>query len=274
MHLLFLSFKNRQTVSIPIIAILILFSSTKQDCKVCLDRFNEEDKRPRYIPCGHTFCSFCLSNLMKSGSLSCPTCRARHSAPDIAQFPIAYLVEELIKNCSVRRSLARAGATSSLAESNNGERKTISKKLTSLKEEQQESMDVVDETCEKVFTDLAMYKAALVHWQSDHDKYVDKITKLMIEPNEELRRLLADEKQAIEDRWQEGLELQGDLCMALSALSDAETAQQVVTAIDAADQRQTKAEEWIETCHEGFPNIALAHKSIKVSFCFWDLIFK
>ncbi|XP_037779497.1 uncharacterized protein LOC119576044 [Penaeus monodon] len=234
------------------------------DCKVCLDKFNEEDKRPRYIPCGHTFCSFCLSNLLKNSSLSCPTCRAKHTAADIAQFPIAYLVEELIKNCNVRRSLAKAGSANSLPESNNGERKAISKKLSSLREEQQESIDVVDDTCERVFTELAMYKAALVHWQADHDKFVDKITKLLIEPNEELRRLLAEEKQSIEDVRQEGLARQGNLYLALSALSKAETAQEVVTAIDAADQHQTAAEEWTEKCLEGYPNISLAHRSNKL----------
>lgn len=177
-------------------------------------------------------------------------------------------MEELIKNCNVRRSLAKAGSANSLPESNNGERKAISKKLSSLREEQQESIDVVDDTCERVFTELAMYKAALVHWQADHDKFVDKITKLLIEPNEELRRLLAEEKQSIEDVWQEGLARQGNLYLALSALSKAETAQEVVTAIDAADQHQTAAEEWTEKCLEGYPNISLAHRSNKVGISF------
>ncbi|XP_042883048.1 uncharacterized protein LOC122260027 [Penaeus japonicus] len=236
------------------------------DCKVCLDKFNEEDKRPRYIPCGHTFCSFCLSNLFRNGSVSCPTCRAKHTASDVAQFPIAYLVEELIKNCNVRRTLETAGPATSPSEPN--AKKGISKKLTSLREEQRDSIDNLEDTCESVFTELAMYKGSLSHWQSEHDKFVDKIAKIMIEPNEEIRRALADERKSLEDVWEEGLARQREMDSALVTLCKAETAQQVVTAIDIADQRQTATEAWIEKCREDLPNITAAHKSNKIRLLF------
>lgn len=42
-------------------------------CNVCYDNFDEIDHRPlTLVPCGHTFCDFCVSNLTET---YCPTCK-------------------------------------------------------------------------------------------------------------------------------------------------------------------------------------------------------
>jgi hypothetical protein len=60
-------------------------------CPICYDNYNEKDKIPRILQCGHTFCQSCLMDLRTSSILTCPTCR-KYFAPDVKQ---------LIKNFTI-----------------------------------------------------------------------------------------------------------------------------------------------------------------------------
>lgn len=76
--------------------------SDKQDnpeeCNVCLDMYNEEKRRPRTLPCGHTFCTPCLTSVWRHNSVTCPTCRTKHKGiHNINEVPISYIVEAMIK---------------------------------------------------------------------------------------------------------------------------------------------------------------------------------
>ena len=45
------------------------------NCPICYDTYNDKDKIPRILLCGHTFCQICLMDLRTSNILTCPTCR-------------------------------------------------------------------------------------------------------------------------------------------------------------------------------------------------------
>jgi uncharacterized protein YbaR (Trm112 family) len=60
-------------------------------CPICFDTFNDKDKIPRILQCGHTFCQSCLMDLRTSNILTCPTCRKYFSAD----------VKQLIKNFTI-----------------------------------------------------------------------------------------------------------------------------------------------------------------------------
>ena len=45
------------------------------NCPICYDTYNDKDKIPRILLCGHTFCQVCLMDLRTSNILTCPTCR-------------------------------------------------------------------------------------------------------------------------------------------------------------------------------------------------------
>ncbi|CAI2355688.1 unnamed protein product [Caenorhabditis sp. 36 PRJEB53466] len=49
-------------------------------CKVCMEKFKMEDKTPRLLECGHTFCEDCLNKMIEGGGerfgrIRCPQCR-------------------------------------------------------------------------------------------------------------------------------------------------------------------------------------------------------
>ena len=60
-------------------------------CPICFDQYNDKEKVPRILTCGHTFCQHCLMDLRTSNILTCPTCRSYFS-PDVKQ---------LIKNFTI-----------------------------------------------------------------------------------------------------------------------------------------------------------------------------
>ena len=64
-------------------------------CPICYDPYNDKEKIPRILSCGHTFCQNCLLDLRTSNILTCPTCRTYFS-PDVKQ---------LIKNFTILDAL-------------------------------------------------------------------------------------------------------------------------------------------------------------------------
>ena len=41
------------------------------ECEVCMEVFDQLQRRPKFLPCGHTCCLGCLQQLAKP---RCPTC--------------------------------------------------------------------------------------------------------------------------------------------------------------------------------------------------------
>lgn len=238
----------------------------QQECKVCLLKFNKEDKRPRYIPCGHTFCSCCLEELLKDSSLACHICKVEHTASDITQFPVALLIEELIGDSNVSKPEEAAVMTpdTTSLESSFYTGKTISKKLTSLREEQKEGLKSVEDACCSMARELMDYNNTLSQWDTEHRALLESITRLMIKPSEEAIQMIAEERGNLRELKKEGEEHKSRLGKAKEMLSTVETAQEVVTAIGNADQCQVVAEEWHQKCREKFPNIKSVHRSFKV----------
>lgn len=44
-------------------------------CSVCCEDWSNDDRCPRLLPCGHTFCLACLVGLAKTGTITCPNDR-------------------------------------------------------------------------------------------------------------------------------------------------------------------------------------------------------
>lgn len=53
------------------------------DCAICSQQFTLPGRTPQVLPCGHTFCSECISRFTRSRTLDCPNCRQSCSASDV-----------------------------------------------------------------------------------------------------------------------------------------------------------------------------------------------
>ena len=42
------------------------------ECKVCFSPYNDTDKVPLILPCGHTYCEGCIKSLYKNRRIECP----------------------------------------------------------------------------------------------------------------------------------------------------------------------------------------------------------
>ena len=63
------------------------------DCQVCLDSYNNKDRKPGVLVCDHTICKSCISEIFKRNDLEpmeCPICRSiqPYEAPE--EVPINY----------------------------------------------------------------------------------------------------------------------------------------------------------------------------------------
>ncbi|KAK4311233.1 hypothetical protein Pmani_017248 [Petrolisthes manimaculis] len=68
------------------------------ECGICFTLFDDIERRPRTLPCGHTFCTSCLIVLLETKNLTCPSCRVKHRTTTINKIPICYIVEEMIRH--------------------------------------------------------------------------------------------------------------------------------------------------------------------------------
>ena len=50
-------------------------ASKGPECSICYEGYNNENKCPRLLSCGHSFCSRCLERLLHVNTIDCPTCR-------------------------------------------------------------------------------------------------------------------------------------------------------------------------------------------------------
>ncbi len=74
-------------------------------CNICLDEFDKFIKIPRRLNCGHFFCQYCLSSLIKKQMIVCPNCRVSsnnikeiNNLPDMLDFLINSTGKEEVKS--------------------------------------------------------------------------------------------------------------------------------------------------------------------------------
>ena len=71
------------------------------ECSVCSEMFSgSNDKQPRVLGCGHTFCSKCLSHLVAHNTIECPACRKITALPNnlLSGLPINYALVDASDN--------------------------------------------------------------------------------------------------------------------------------------------------------------------------------
>ena len=65
------------------------------ECPSCYELFNEKNRIPRNLRCGHTFCQDCLQILEKSKKFNCPICRFQNGPFSSIDLPRNYIALQL-----------------------------------------------------------------------------------------------------------------------------------------------------------------------------------
>ncbi|KAK4301475.1 hypothetical protein Pmani_026394 [Petrolisthes manimaculis] len=155
------------------------------ECGICFTLFDDIERRPRTLPCGHTFCTSCLIVLLETKNLTCPSCRMKHQTTTINKIPINYNLEEMLrhnKNANTAEGLLPSNEdTTSSKESGTPAGDTFTTIKPSLKnffEEQSTCMDnAVDDREEKI-GQLELYRTHLAKWKQQHDQQMEKMKQL------------------------------------------------------------------------------------------------
>ncbi|XP_069167424.1 tripartite motif-containing protein 59-like [Procambarus clarkii] len=228
-----------------------MMDNKPEECSVCYNDYDDNQLRPRTLPCGHTFCSQCIDNGIENGQLTCPNCRAEHAATAATQFPISYAVEAFV------RKLKDIQLT---------QKKTVpvKKKLHSLVQEQKSIISSLITSCEEVLSQLGEYRGQLGDWKTCHLQLQDRLYTL-VEENKSAMQLLELEDTSVVDMTTQGEEGKTQLQAMLGSLDTVNTPQEVYTTIDTADECSMKVEDWLQKCQELFPNVKTVHTS--ETFC-------
>ncbi|XP_066971996.1 uncharacterized protein [Macrobrachium rosenbergii] len=72
-------------------------------CQLCYEVYDEETRRPRMLPCGHSYCTDCISKLIMNGRFTCPECNANFVASDSSQIAINYSLERCISLMKIKQ---------------------------------------------------------------------------------------------------------------------------------------------------------------------------
>ena len=79
-------------------------SNGPAQCSICFERYNNKNKCPRLLSCGHSFCSSCLESLIHDKTVDCPTCRNPCAVPTGVEglsknFAVLDIVDDTLEEC-------------------------------------------------------------------------------------------------------------------------------------------------------------------------------
>ena len=103
-------------------ASLVYYTMNIWNCEQCNEYFNTRQRVPRFLMCGHTFCSVCLESLLENGSITCPT--------DKQVFTVYNSTENIAINQSIFTCLKHSELTCSFHENSLAVRINLQKAST------------------------------------------------------------------------------------------------------------------------------------------------
>ncbi|CAL4083125.1 unnamed protein product [Meganyctiphanes norvegica] len=71
---------------------------------VCFSRYDDEEHRPRSLPCGHSMCTECLDTAIRKQTRMCPKCRTVYSASNVKEIPVNYPLESVVELLSISKN--------------------------------------------------------------------------------------------------------------------------------------------------------------------------
>ena len=74
-------------------------------CPICYELY----KKPKYLPCYHSYCEECLVKLVVQSNITCPECRKMSVAPSggVKQLPNNFFINRLLDEVALKRKVER-----------------------------------------------------------------------------------------------------------------------------------------------------------------------
>ncbi|XP_037801628.1 uncharacterized protein LOC119596449 [Penaeus monodon] len=223
------------------------------ECKVCFCDYDQADRRPRVLPCGHFFCSVCVTSLLKEGALKCPICCSQHSIPDIMQIPIAYDFEELLSSIN----LASPGKREVPEPQQDIARDPTKLRIMQL------AVSSGTSDCTQMQTQLRTYNTTLDNLIIEHEEQIKNLTE-MIQSHMNAQQLLKKEKSRLTDLQGQGEQQYLMLREAAETLHTSDKGMDTDRAISSAEQCHAVTLEWIKQCNDTLPDVNVIQQSAKL----------
>ncbi|XP_050736593.1 uncharacterized protein LOC127008518 isoform X2 [Eriocheir sinensis] len=212
------------------------------ECPVCLTGYDETVRRPRSMPCGHTICSTCIDGIVDKGHATCPTCRISNAVPKGGQFPVNYIVEDLLWRLKDSSSAAAAVAATAAATDCQLEPPCRSGKISSLLQQQEAKVLTAISTCQDVQAQLGKFQTTLADW-CQQQQHLENSLQTVIDESRSARVLVQQNELKVAAKNEVVKTGEQKLNAALEALRKINSPQAAYLAIDNADKCTDKEEQ-------------------------------
>lgn len=248
------------------------------ECGVCFTIFDDTQRRPRMLPCGHTFCSKCITKIIETMNITCPSCRVQHEAISADQFPINYSTEILVRHLktltwvkpSTRQTeglppLVEGAASSKGSDTPPGATlTTLTPTLEKFLKEQRSNVQIMTEKGRMFESQLEQYEVLLDDWTTQHLQLQNKLSDFMQQNNSALD-LLKQENSKVKAHRKKNQEEGEQLKAALRSFDSVTGAEEVGKVLDQVWQCLDKTQDWNEKCQDLFPDNYTVTTCFKVS---------
>lgn len=254
---------------------MIPLQDNPEDCRVCFIKFDGTEHQPCTLPCGHTFCTNCITKMIEAVNISCPS----HGATS-DQFPINCFAEVCVKPLKTSTlfkppKISKANEELSPSAEDLSSSKagtvtpgeatlvTITFTLKKLLEEQKSRMMREMEDQQEMQSHLVQYRAQLADWTTQHHQLLDSLSDL-VEQNKSALDLLKQEDSRVLLQMTNGQNVNNQRKAVLRNMESLTKAEEVYQVITQADHCMDEAQGWKKKCQEIFPDINTVTTSMKV----------
>lgn len=261
-------------------------SENLNSCLICFGVYDKDRRRPRVLPCGHSLCSCCITNMIICCSITCPSCRAQHEITNTEHVPINYDLEKLIltgvgvsetvgvlqheylcgklrerfmhylksKKCigiflSIGVIILLYQWSTTVPPTEYAVRAGITKILEHQRQQQMSRSSDQLASFEQTFSYLDIYDKQLETGEKNFRKTVEEL-EAAVKQCKQLIPQLHKERDWVRKAREEGMKEQELLVSNQECLSKATTAQEVFQAIQDARHQTITAQAWLQHCKE------------------------
>lgn len=232
------------------------------DCPVCMTAYDGTVRRPRTLPCGHTFCTPCIDGLKDQDKVMCPTCRVDHAVPESGWFPVTYVIESLMQRIREMEVVTPTPMpdrnmeepTLPLATGPSQKRtEGLSRPIQSMVKEQEDKVLAAICSSQEVQEQLDHYQTTLKAWGDQHQKLDDKLQAL-VEQNNHAMLLVRQEEAQVVAQMQQVQQGKQQLHAVLQTLRTATTREEAVEATEDAEHLVDEERQRTAQCLGVFPD--------------------